>query len=113
MQTTVEVEPEFLVRRACGRGERPHDQPAAGWELTEAFAAELAQPAYNAVAQHRATDGAADHEADQSRLVGAVAAVGRHEVDDQGRCTGATSPTRDGAQLDTATEAMRRREHGG
>ena len=112
LQTTVEVEPEFLVGRIGSRGERPDDQPAPGRELAETFAAQLTQPAYDAVAPHRATDGSADHEADQGGLVG-TAAVGRHEVDDQRGCTRTPSTARDVAQLDTAAEAMRRRKHGG
>jgi uncharacterized membrane protein len=66
LQTTVQVGAEFLVRRGrCGR-EGSHDELAAGREVRESLAAQLAEPAYDAVALHRASDRAADHEPDPS-----------------------------------------------
>src|SRR3954463_8715588 len=106
LQTTVEVDPEFLVRRARGRGECPHDHPAPGWEIREACTAQLAQPSYNMVATDRVADGPTDDEADPGRLITLGGLIGKHDMDDHGRGADAAPTARDVAQLDAAAEAM-------
>jgi hypothetical protein len=41
MQTTVEIGPEFRVRRPCRGRQRPHDQLAAGGQEGETLTAQV------------------------------------------------------------------------
>jgi hypothetical protein len=118
LQTTVEVGAEFLVRRAAGRRERPHDQLGPGRETREALSAQVPEPALDPMAEHGVPHGPADHEADArdvggcGRRVTVGEKVGEQEVHHDGVAAAAASTPRDAAQVDAAGEAMRRREHG-
>ena len=111
METTVEIRPEFLVRRpGCGR-ESAHDQGAPGREVDESSTAQVAETALDTVADDGVPDGTADDEPHTREPVGLTARLGE-QVHHERAAPAATPRARDQAQVIATRQAMLRWEHG-
>ena len=111
METTVEIRPEFLVRRPCCGRESAHDQGAPGREVDESSTAQVAETALDTVADDGVPDGTADDEPHTREPVGLTARLGE-QVHHERAAPAATPRARDQAQVIAAREAMLRWEHG-
>jgi hypothetical protein len=105
LETTVEVGPEFRVRRVAGRGERADDDLAARREEREALGAQVAQTAEDTVAEDGVPDGSTDHEADPDRD-GRGFGSWEQDVHHQGGTPAAPAAPRDASQVVTAGETV-------